>query len=134
MIGEHSVRIKELTALNIRTEGCKHIGCVKSADSVSCVNNDLEACKRLVVFLGVDALFYHFTQMRAVDFHIIRINAKRHHGFIFPAVNLFRIGEKHGDILALKSAVGSEKFQSVSLPRMMTCRDLNSSVTFEVES
>ena len=60
MIGEHSVRIEELTALNIRTEGCKHIGCVKSADSVSCVNNDLEACKRLentgyeVVYLRPD--------------------------------------------------------------------------------
>ena len=55
MVREHSVGVKELTALGIGTERSKNIGGIESADAVSRVNNNLESLERLVVIFGINA-------------------------------------------------------------------------------
>ena len=133
MIREHSVGIEELTALNIGTERSENIGRIEAADTVACVNDNLEAFKRLVIVLGINALLYHLSQMQAIGFHVVIINAKRRFCSVFLAVDFLRRFEKLGDVFTLKSAVRGEKFKAVSLPRVMACRYLNCTVAFKVK-
>ena len=71
--------------------------------------------------------------MRAVDFHIIVLNTESRFYPVRLAVNLLRFGKKNRDIIALKSSVRSEKFQSVPFPRVMACSDLDGTVAFEIK-
>ena len=73
VVREHSVRLKELAAADIRAEPCKNLCGVKAADSVAGVNNNLISEQRPVIFACVNLAANHVAQSFGVNGHEINL-------------------------------------------------------------
>ena len=131
MIGEHSIGIKELTAIYICTESFQNVCCIEAAYTVACINDYLKAVEGMVIVLfGVYFLFDEFTQISCIGTHVVGI------GYfavftVFGSLAFLSIFEDSSDVITFKTALTGEEFQTVSVIGMMAGSYLYSTVTFK---
>ena len=134
VIGEHSIRFKELTACNFRTESFKNICGIETAYTVAGIDYYFKAFKRvMIVVFGVDFFFNEFTEISGIAAHIIGFNKFT----VFTAFRLFTvlcILENGCNIVTFKTAAAGEEFQTVSVIGVMACSYLDSTVTAQLNS
>ena len=129
MVREHTVRLKELTSSDICAKRFENIRSIETAYAVACVNNDLKALEgMMIIVFVVDLLFDKFTQITCIVAHIFVFgNVTADSGR--QLVAFLRIFKDSGDGITFKTAFTCKEFQTVSVKGMVTCSDLNSTVT-----
>ena len=131
MIREHSVRFKITAACCVCSENRKHLVGIKSACTVSCVNNNLKALERMLVIFCINFLFNLLAKSLCVVAHIVNIRNISAVAF-FGMFTVLCIEKNFLNVTALKTALTGEKFKTVSVERVVTCGNLKSTVTSEV--
>ena len=120
VVGEVSVRFKELAALCVGTERTQYL-LEESAVAVSCIHNDVHAFKRMRVVVGFHAFADVVGDMARIDCHEVEcrcVALRPVEGVVAALCN----GENGGNVLAVESALGGEELQSVAVEGQMACR------------
>ena len=128
MVGEGSVRLKELAASYVSAESLQHICCIEAAYAVAGIHNKFEALEgMMIVVLVIDLLLDEFTEIACIISHILvydDVSAAANIGLIA----VLSILKDSGDISALQSALTGKELEAVSVIGVMACGYLNSAV------
>ena len=132
MVRECSVRLKELTSSDICTQYFKYICRIETAYAVSGIYNDLKALQRMmIIVIRINLFFNHLTQRICITVHVIAVKSFSALAFRRCLTILCKFKDCF-DIFAVESPFTGKEFQSVSVIGVMTCRDLNRTVSSRI--
>ena len=131
MVREHAVRLQELAAGDVRTEGFEDLRRIETAGAVPGIDRDSEVPQRPCVVVRVDPLTDHVPKVFRIVVHVGRV---RHdagfHGRFFRRI--FGKCQDLADIGALDAALFCEEFEPVAVERVMARGDLDRRIAVEV--
>ena len=128
--GKIAVRLEIHARQDIGTQRSEDFGSVEAARAVSGIDHYSHTCKRFVGSVRADAFADKRAQMRGVLLHMV---ARGYLGRRIAEFDILRFFEYVSDIGRIKSAVDGEKFESVSVARMVARSHLNGAVTGQIE-
>ena len=126
MIRKSAIGLEIDASRNVGSEGQQYLFGIEATSSVSCIDCEFEVCEGFGTLFGAQSVANHIAQVFGILIEVVAI------GNASTTVDFFviqRKGENIGDVLAFESALFCKKFESVTIIRMVTCRDRKCGIT-----
>ena len=128
--GEVAVRLEIHARRDIGAQRSEDFGSVEAARAVSGIDHYSHTRKRFVGLVHADAFADKRAQVRGILLHMV---ACGYFGRRIAEFDILGFFEYVSDIGRIESAVDGEKFESVSIARMVARSHLNGAVTGQIE-